>query len=63
MRAIADLPVVVPADSQQTRAAVRWAASFGRGAYLRIPRFKVPEVSTPSDDFEPGQAVLSRSGT
>ena len=45
MRAIAGLPVVVPAGPQQTRSAVRWAAGLGRGAYLRIPRFKVPEVS------------------
>ena len=63
MRAIAGLPVVVPADSQQTRAAVRWAASYGRGAYLRIPRFKVPQVSAPGDRFELGRAVVAREGT
>ena len=62
MRAIADLPVVVPADSQQTRQAVRWAASYGRGVYLRIPRFKVPQVSQPEDDWVPGRAVLARDG-
>ncbi len=62
MRAIADLPVVVPADSQQTRQAVRWAASYGRGAYLRIPRFKVPQVSRPDDDWLAGRAVLTRAG-
>ena len=45
MRAVAGLPVVVPAGPLQTRAAVRWAAGLGRGSYLRIPRFKVPEVS------------------
>ncbi len=62
MRAIADLPVVVPADSHQTRAAVRWAAAHGRGSYLRIPRFKVPTVSTPSDTFELGVANELRGG-
>ena len=62
MRAIADLPVVVPADSQQTRQAVRWAASYGRGVYLRIPRFKVPQVSQAEDDWVPGRAVLARAG-
>lgn len=63
MRAIAGLPVVVPADSQQTRAAVRWAARWGQGAYLRIPRYKVPVVSSPEDRFEPGRAVTARDGT
>ena len=63
MRAIAGLPVVVPADSQQTRAAVRWAASSGVGTYLRIPRFKVPPVSRPDDEFEPGRAVTVHEGS
>jgi transketolase len=63
MRAIAGLPVVVPADPQQTRAAVRWAAQHTRGSYLRIPRFKVPAVSRPEDAFEPGEAVVTRAGT
>ncbi len=62
MRAIAGLPVVVPAGPLQTRSAVRWAAGLGRGAYIRIPRFKVPEVSGVDDRFEPGRAVELRSG-
>ncbi len=62
MRAIAGLPVVVPAGPQQTRSAVRWAASLGRGSYLRIPRFKVPEVSQEGDAFEPGRALQLRAG-
>ncbi|MET0999942.1 MAG: transketolase C-terminal domain-containing protein [Marmoricola sp.] len=62
MRAVAGLPVVVPAGPLQTRAAVRWAAGLGRGSYLRIPRFKVPEVSTEGDVFEPARAVEVRSG-
>ncbi len=62
MRAIAGLPVVVPAGPQQTRSAVRWAAQVGRGSYLRIPRFKVPEVSHEDDVFESGRAVEVRSG-
>jgi transketolase len=62
MRAISGLPVVVPADPQQTRAAVRWAAGAGRGSYLRIPRFKVPAVSQEGDAFAPGTAVQVRPG-
>jgi transketolase len=63
MRAVAGLPVVVPAGPRETRSAVRWAASLGRGSYLRIPRFKVPEVSTEEDVFEPGRAVELRAGS
>jgi transketolase len=63
MRAITGLPVVVPADPQQTRAAVRWAAGAGLGSYIRIPRFKVPSVSQPGDPFAPGTAVLVRAGS
>jgi len=62
MRAVAGLPVVVPAGPRQTRAAVRWAAALGRGSYLRIPRFKVPEVSGEGEDFIPGRAVEVRPG-
>jgi transketolase len=62
MRAVAGLPVVVPAGPQQTRSAVRWAAGLGRGSYLRIPRFKVPEVSREGEVFESGRAVEVRSG-
>ncbi len=63
MRAIAGLPVVVPADGSQTRAAVRWAAGLGRGSYLRIPRFKVPSVTSPDDSFAPGTSTVLRQGT
>lgn len=62
MRAIADLPVVVPADSYQTRQAVRWAAAYGKGSYLRIPRFAVPEVTAPGTPFELGRAITLRQG-
>lgn len=62
IRAIADLPVVVPADPAQTRAAVRWAASAGGPSYLRIPRFKVPAVTADGARFEPGRCVVQREG-
>ena len=54
MRAIANLNVVVPADPAQTRAAVRWAAASAGPVYLRIPRFKVPDVTPDGAAFEPG---------
>lgn len=63
MRAIAHLDVVVPADPQQTRAAVRWAATAGRPAYLRIPRFRVPAVTPDGGDFVRGRSLTLRQGT
>jgi transketolase len=62
-RAIADLPVVVPADPVQTRAAVRWAAAIEGPAYLRIPRFKVPAVTPEDAIFAPGQSVQLTDGS
>lgn len=61
-RAIANLPVVVPADPAQTRAAVRWAAANPGPAYLRIPRFKVPAVTPEDALFEPGQTIQLTDG-
>jgi transketolase len=63
MRAIADLPVVVPVDPAQTRAAVRWAAANPGPSYLRIARFPVPALTTDNDPFEPGRATLLHEGS
>jgi transketolase len=62
MRAIANLPVVVPADPAQTRAAVRWAAQNPGPAYLRIPRHKVPAVTPDDAAFLPGQSLQLTDG-
>lgn len=61
LRAIADLPIVVPADPAQTRAAVRWAATAEMPAFLRIGRFKIPEV-TSDESFTLGRAGTLREG-
>jgi len=62
LRAIANLPVVVPADPIQTRAAVRWAAGHTGPAYLRIGRFKVPRTTPADAPFEPGRAIRLTEG-
>jgi transketolase len=61
-RAIANLSVVVPADPAQTRAAVRWAAAARTPCYVRIPRFKVPDVTPEGAGFAPGTAVRLADG-
>jgi transketolase len=62
LRAIADLTIVVPADPSQTRAAVRWAAAHPGPSFLRIPRFKVPDVYPPDVTFEPGRSDVLAAG-
>jgi len=61
-RAIDNLNVLVPADPTQTRAAVRWAVENPGPLYLRVPRFKVPEVTPENAPLQPGQAVLVTDG-
>jgi transketolase len=62
LRAVPNLPVVVPADPAQTRAAVRWAAANPGPAYLRVGRFPVPAVTPPGAPFELGRAVPLADG-
>ncbi|WP_149256840.1 transketolase family protein [Actinomadura sp. K4S16] len=54
IRAVADLPVIVPADPAETRAALRWAASHEGPSFLRIGRFAVPAVHPDTISFSPG---------
>jgi transketolase len=61
-RAIDNLKVLVPADPVQTRAAVRWAVENPGPLYLRVPRFKVPELTPEDAPLEPGRAVLVSDG-
>ncbi len=63
MRALDALPIIVPADPEQTAQAVRWAAATTGPVFMRIGRHKVPDVSqgrTPA--FTPGRADVLRDG-
>lgn len=62
MRAVADLTVLVPADPAETRAAVRWAAAAERPIFMRIGRFKVPEV-TNGRTFDPDRIAELAPGS
>ena len=61
-RAIDNLRVLVPADPAQTRAAVRWAVEHPGPLYLRVPRFKVPEVTPADAVLAPGRSVQLSDG-
>jgi transketolase len=62
LRAVANLSIVVPADPQQTREALRWATQAAVPSYLRIARYKVPAVTPAGERFRIGQATLLASG-
>lgn len=63
MRALDDLPIVVPADPEQTAEAVRWAAEVEGPVFLRIGRYKVPSVSEGQvPAFRPGRAEQLTDG-
>ena len=61
-RAIANMTVIVPADSIETAAAVRFAASFKGPVFLRLSRMPVPAVHSVDYVFQPGKAVELRAG-
>ena len=63
IRAVSDMIIVMPADPQQTRDVVRWAAQSDKPSYLRIGRVKIPAVTPPDAPFELGRALQLRDGT
>ena len=62
-RAIANMTVIVPADPNETAAAVRSIAAFDGPVFLRVSRLPVPVVHPPDYEFEIGRAVRLRRGT
>ncbi|MGC4000776.1 MAG: transketolase C-terminal domain-containing protein [Anaeromyxobacter sp.] len=62
LRAISDLTVVVPADPDETRGAVRWAVDAPGPIYIRVSRFKVPAVTPQGQGFQAGKAAELRAG-
>lgn len=62
LRAIANLPIVVPADPAQTRAAVRWAATADGPSFLRVSRMPVPDLFEPDTPLEPGRFIQLSDG-
>ena len=63
MRATGDLPVLVPADPEETRAAMRTVLASNKPAFMRVPRHKVPAVSAAGAPFEIGRATVLRDGS
>lgn len=62
LRALPGLDIVVPADSEETRKAVRSAISDRRPTFIRVGRYKVPSVTDEATAFERGRFVSLREG-
>ncbi|SNT36398.1 transketolase family protein [Tropicimonas sediminicola] len=63
IRALPNIVVVAPADRIETAAAVRWAAGYEGGVFLRLSRVGVPDLLPEDHVFQPGKADLLRDGT
>jgi transketolase len=63
LRALPGLDIVVPADSWQTRLAVRAAVADPRPTFIRVGRHKVPAVSPEGSTLERGTFQQLSEGT
>jgi transketolase len=62
LRALPGLDIVVPADRQQTRQALRALADDPRPTFIRVGRFKVPDVSPADASWSRGRFLELRDG-
>jgi transketolase len=62
LRAIANLPVIVPADPVETESVIRWAARTEGPAFIRVSRMPVTVVHRHDYEFQLGVAARLRDG-
>lgn len=62
MRVLPNMAVIVPADAEETKAAVKWAASYQGPVYIRMGRAKCDDVTAENTPFVPGKATVLRKG-
>ncbi len=62
IRALPNVPVVAPADRNETAAVIKWAAAYKGGCFLRLSRVGVPDLLPEGHVFELGKANLLRDG-
>jgi len=63
MRAIPNMTVIVPADGEETKGAIRAAALHKGPVYVRLGRNKVPTVFPAGHQFEIGKGCQVADGT
>jgi len=62
LRAIANLPIVVPADPVETESALRFAATAIGPFFIRVSRMHVPRVYPTDYEFRLGEGYELRAG-
>jgi transketolase len=62
LRTIPGLTVIVPADPEETRQVLRWAAGHDGPVFVRVSRMGVPDVNPDGYTFVPGRATTLREG-
>lgn len=62
LRALPGLDIVVPADRAETRQALRLAAAAQHPTFVRVGRFKVPDVNPEGARLERGRWTTLRDG-
>lgn len=63
MRSVPNMTVIVPADAEETRKAVTFAAEYDGPVYIRLGRMSVPDLFTSDYQFEYGKAVQIVNGS
>jgi len=63
LRALPGIDIVVPADRQETSQAVRMAGENPRPTFIRVGRFKVPDVNPADATLERGTISQLRGGS
>ena len=62
MRALPNMTVIVPADAAETKAAVKWAASYKGPVYIRMGRAKCEDIIPDDKPFVSGKSTTLRDG-
>lgn len=62
MRGLPNMTVIVPADYEQTKQAVKFASEYEGPVYIRLSRINVPDIYDSSYVFNPYKAVVLKEG-
>ena len=62
MRSLPNMTVLVPADEEETRQAIAWAAEYQGPVYIRLGRMSVDNVSPEGYVFAPAKAAVLTEG-
>ena len=62
MRSIPNMMVIVPADGEETKQAVEFAAQYNGPVYIRIARSELADIFDASYKFNPEKAVKIKEG-